>query len=175
METIVNEAAPVQVQAQVQAQAQSEASAPVQAQPVQASAYGSGYQAYGSGYQTFGSGYQAQTQTQTQTQTQQTPQTVSSETSSTSSVSSVSSAQRATMQVFVRSLTGKTITIECEPNERILSIKQKLAAKENLNIDEQRLVFGGKQLEDGQTLEDYGIEKDATIHLVLRLKGGKGC
>ena len=75
-------------------------------------------------------------------------------------------------QIYIKTLQGKSITLDVSDTDTISSLKDKIKDIEGIPPDQMRLVFNGKQLEDANTIADYGIQADSSIHLVLRLRGG---
>ena len=76
------------------------------------------------------------------------------------------------MQIFIKTLTEKTITLDVEISDKIENIKQKIYDKEGIHADEQMLVYTNKLFENDKTLSDYNIQKDSTLNLMMRLLGG---
>ena len=76
------------------------------------------------------------------------------------------------MQIFVKTLTGRTITVIVNPTDTVRNVKEKIKDKDAVPVNEQRLLYAGKELKDEDTLTDYNIQMESTIHLVLRLPGG---
>ena len=82
------------------------------------------------------------------------------------------SRRRRSMKIFIKTVTGKTTTLEVEPSDSIEEVKTKIQDKDGIPADHQRLIFGGQQLKDGLCLSNCNVPKEATLYLVLRLLSG---
>lgn len=76
------------------------------------------------------------------------------------------------MLVKVKTLTGKEIEVDVEPKEKVIKIKERVEEKEGIPPQQQRLIFGGKQMNDDKTIGEFNIEGGSVLHLVLALRGG---
>ncbi|KEP63307.1 UNVERIFIED_CONTAM: ubiquitin family protein [Hammondia hammondi] len=73
----------------------------------------------------------------------------------------------------VKTMSGKTVVLDnVQGSDSILEIKRRVEQREGIPVDQQRLVFNGKQLENGKTVQDYDLSENSVLHLVLRLRGG---
>jgi ubiquitin len=75
------------------------------------------------------------------------------------------------MKIFIKTLTGKIISLRVNSSDKIVNVKEKILYKEGISVDQQSLIFAGKRLEDKLTLANYNIQEKSTIDLILRLIG----